>query len=162
MRAFGGTWLAERRSGRALELRRTSSSSHRSGDRDVVELGPLAGAAQEQPAAAHVAAPDEIGGKEEPLAERVEEDVDVLPGGDAPEEDDVRGLRRRVGECDDIAPEGHEVALITAGDVDVREAYEVIAPDHRLGGNESAVGGDDEDRRCAARRPREGTRVREL
>ena len=65
---------------------------HGARDRTVVELDAFRGLAQQQPAAAHVTAADEVGGKLQALAENCEQHVDVLRRGDAAEEDDVAAV----------------------------------------------------------------------
>ena len=71
------------------ELRRPRAVEHRAGDREVVELDAVAGVAQQQAAARHVAAADEGDRKLQALAEDVAEHRHVLRRRDAAEQDDV-------------------------------------------------------------------------
>ena len=71
-----------------LELRRALSFSDGAGDGNVFQLTAIDGAAKEQSAAAHVAAPHEINGEAETLAEMFEKNVDVFRGGNAAEQND--------------------------------------------------------------------------
>ena len=66
---------------------------------------------EEQPAAAHVAASDELAREDEPSPERLEQDVDVLARCDAAKEDDARRLPNGGGQCGDVAAEGTQVSL---------------------------------------------------
>jgi hypothetical protein len=53
-----------------------------SGDRDILELDARPSAAEHQPSAAHVAAPDERDRKQEPLTKYLAQNVNVLAAGD--------------------------------------------------------------------------------
>src|SRR3954464_8393706 len=138
-----------RSSRRRTELGRTLTASDGPGNRDVSELPPLASTAKQQPASAHIAAAYEIAREEEAFAEHIEQSVDVLPGRDAAEKHDA-GVARQVRRGGvRIASEWGEVALVSAGDVDLAELLEVGASESRFRRNESAIGGDDEDWRYA-------------
>src|SRR5436190_15029854 len=71
-----------------LELWRALSFSDGAGDGNVFQLAAIDRAAKEQSAAAHVAAPHEISGEAETLAEMFEKNVDVFRGGNAAEQND--------------------------------------------------------------------------
>ena len=89
----------------------------RAQDRRVRELESRRDAAEEKAAPAHVAAPDELGRKEQPLAEHRGEHVDVLRLRDAPEQDDVGVPRQPAGQ---ILRAGFErLAIPIVGGVDV-------------------------------------------
>jgi DNA polymerase len=74
---------------RGASLRRPGATANRARDRDVGQLPTIAHAAQEQPAPAHVATPDEVGREEQPVPEYLLEQVDVLARGDAAQHHDV-------------------------------------------------------------------------
>lgn len=63
--------------------------SDRTGDAHVVELTARVYGAQHQPAAAHVAAPDEMDREHQSIAENGEQQVDVLAGGNASKQHDL-------------------------------------------------------------------------
>ena len=151
-----------RSSRRGAELGWTLTASDGSGNRDVCELTSLASTAKQQPASAHVATAHEVAREEKALAEHIEQSIDVLPCRDAAEEHDA-GVARLL-RCDRvrIASEWGEVALVSAGDVDLAELLEVVAPESGFRRNESAVRRDDEDGRYVGGRRRELARVREL
>ena len=62
---------------------------HGACDRHVLQLGPVTRASQQQAPSTHVAAPDEVRGEHEARAEDVLQQIDVLAGGDAAEQDDL-------------------------------------------------------------------------
>src|SRR4029450_8039949 len=78
--------------------------------------------ADHQSPAAHVAAPDEVDGKPQTLAQHGQERIDVLAGGDAAEQHDLAGGSKTPGELSYVAVERPETPGIVALDVDGREA----------------------------------------
>ena len=84
------------------------------GHRDVIQLDALAGFAQQQASAGHVAAANEINRKPEALAEYPAEDADVLRRRDASEQHHVAGVS-------DLAEQRHRAALERLPIADVRE-----------------------------------------
>ncbi len=109
-----------------LELWRSFSGAGGAGYWDVGEFSAIGGAAQEEAAAAHVAAPHEIGGKEEARAEFLEEDIDVFAGGDAAKEDDFRDGRKLANEESHRALERLAIARVLFVDVHFREGAQVV------------------------------------
>jgi hypothetical protein len=83
-------------------------------ERHVVELAALVHTAEEQAAPAHVTAPRELRGKDQPLAEHFQEGLHVFRASDASEEDDFRvGLSVQGGDQGSrIAHQGSTVAGI--------------------------------------------------
>lgn len=63
--------------------------SHGAGNRHVFQLGSQFDTAQHQPSAAHVAAADECGREQEPIAEDWQQQIDVLSGSDAAKQDNT-------------------------------------------------------------------------
>jgi hypothetical protein len=114
-----------------------------------------ADAAQQQPAAAHVAATDELRRKAQPLAEHVEQQVHVLAGGDAAQQHDARFIRQRRPPgcgCPAAAARGSAGREV---DGHGAERGEVVARDGLVGRQQAAVRRDDQRARpdpAAARR----------
>ena len=100
-------------------------------DRDVGELLAGAGAAQEQAAAAHVAAADEIDREAEALAEDFREDVDVFRRRDAAEQDDVAVGPDFVREGAGAGEQRAAIAGIVGRDVDAGERAQRAGGDAR-------------------------------
>lgn len=95
-------------------------------DGGVVEFTMMGDAAEEEAAAGHVAATDEVDGEEETVAEGAEEDVGVLAGADAAEEDDFRGAWEHGSYEGDMAFEGFAEAGVGVVDGNVGEAAELL------------------------------------
>ena len=130
--------------------------------RHVVELLPRVRAAQQEPAAAHVAAAHEGGGEQEALAEDLQQHVHVFPAGDAAQEDDLALRPGRGVDEPRVAQERTPVARLVGVDGDRRPAPQAIEVDRRLRRDEAFAGRDDHDAGHARRRPRERARVAEL
>src|SRR5215203_4217478 len=75
---------------------------------DVLQLRVLAHGPQQHAAALHVAGARELAREEQPVAEDGEEQVDVLAGGDAPQEHDL-GLGSELAELLGVGP--HRLAV---------------------------------------------------
>src|SRR5512143_314661 len=73
--------------------------------RDVGELFPVLGPAEKQPAPAHVPPAHEIPREQETRAERLEQDFEILAGGDAAEENDLRSRADAPGQPAGVARE---------------------------------------------------------
>jgi len=133
-----------------------------SDERRVFELFPGRRAAQQQAAAAHVAAPDEGRRKDEALAEDLQQRLDVARAGDAAEEHDARlrsGERRqRFG----VAQLRLQEAPLAGLDRDAAVLLQARQGD-RLGRIAQPFSRrDDEGAAQAGGGPREGARVGEL
>ena len=139
----GGVFCRNARPG--IEARRALSVPHRALDRDVGELPAVAGGPQQQPAPAHVAAPDEIRGKEQPRTEDLEQGAAVLVGGDAAEEDDAGLVGRGAGEALEVAHQGPAIGRFRRRDRDRREPQHVLPPHGGLGWQEAGRRRDHED-----------------
>src|SRR5207245_9228768 len=74
---------------RRRQTGRPGTAAHDVTNAYVGELGAGPRAPEQQPAAAHVAAAHEVGGKPQPLAQDGQQRIDVLAGGDAAEQDDL-------------------------------------------------------------------------
>ena len=61
----------------------------RADHRSILELASFARATQQEPAATHVAAADEVDRENEPVFEHPHEYIGILPCRDAPEQDDL-------------------------------------------------------------------------
>ena len=116
-----------------LEPRRPGTVADRAENGAVGELAALSRRAQQQPAAAHVPAPDEIAGEEQPRAEDLEQDVDILARRDAAEENDLRVGSREGGQLPRVAMNGRPVARVRDVDVDAREAAHLRRSDGQRG-----------------------------
>jgi hypothetical protein len=126
-----------------------------------------AGAPQQQSAAAHVAAADEIDRELEPLAEHLRQHVDVLGRGNAAEQDDLAVgadlLVERAGACEQRTA----IPRIVGGDVHTGKGADRGVRHRGLDGTQSGVRRDDQrsassELRGGIRRPRERQRVGEL
>ena len=125
-----------------LQLRRARAVAHGAVHRDVGQFRPLLDAAEHQPAAAHVAAADEIGGETESLSEMFEENVDVFRGRDAAEENDFEIGRQLFCELFYIAFKWSAITRIAFVDVNGGKFLQVSEPDRRYRGDQSTRGGD--------------------
>ena len=130
---------------RGIEPRRALSATHGALDRDVGELPAVAGRPQQHAAPAHVASADEVGRKEEPRAEDLEERRAILVRGDAPEEDDAGLVGRGAGEALEVAHEGPAIGRFRRRDRDRREPQHVLPPHGGLGWQEAGRRRDHED-----------------
>jgi len=145
------------------EARWAGSTPHRAGHRDVAQLAPVARAAQQQAAPAHVAAADELRGKDQARPEDVLEQIDVLTRGNAPQQHHlavVVGDARR--DRPGITQQRLRVAPLTQVDGNRRPAPEHVEPYVGFGKTEPCSRRDDEHARRAVRRPRVGACVLEL
>lgn len=145
-----------------LELRRAFSFSYGTRDRNIGKLGAIDGATEQQSSPAHIAATDEIGGETEPLPEMFEEHVDVFGGRDAAEENDLAFRRQRFREPFHAALERRAIARLVFVNVQGSEFLEIGKTNRRCGRDQSACGGDDENRRALLTRRREGIRIGEF
>ena len=111
---------------------------------DVLQLFPVEGPAEKQAAAAHVAPGDEIAGEKQARPERLEQHVQVLAGGDAAQEDEVRVRPGATGQPARVVGERPGVGFDILPDVGGGEDPEVAGRDRGLRCQEAAAGGDDE------------------
>ena len=128
-----------------LELRWALSFSHGASDRDVAELAAVDGAAEEQSAAAHVAAPDEIGGETETLPKMLEQNIDVFRRSDAAEKNDLGGVRQFFREQLDVALQRGAITRIVFVNIDFGEFAQIGQADGLRGRDEPARRRDDQD-----------------
>jgi hypothetical protein len=131
-------------------------------ERNVLQLLPLARVAQEQTAPTHVAATDEGRRKVKAIAEYLKEGVDVLPRGDAPEQDDIVRVTHELYEALRIPDEGLPIPRVEGADVDTREGAKRSQRDRLVGRQQSAVRCDHQHPRGIGGRVREGSRVSDL
>ena len=110
---------------------------------DVAKLPVLTRAAQEETAAAHVAASDEVLGEQEPR-EDVDQDLGVLRRRDASQEDDV-GLRRPTGQEAGVSEKRLSIALLGGIHRNLSEAAQIAHRDRRLRRLQAVAGSDDEN-----------------
>src|SRR4051812_19438176 len=129
-----------------LELWWALSFSHRAGDRDVIQLGPVDSATEKQSATAHVAAPDEIGGETKALTEMFQKYVDVFRGGDAAEKDDLGICRQFFRQTLNVPLERPAITRIVLLNVDFSELAEIGETDWGAGRDKAACRRDDENR----------------
>src|SRR5579862_1095936 len=134
----------------------------RVGERRVLELLSSIDATQQEAAAAHVASPDEARWVEQPLAEHLQQRLDVTRAGNAAEEDDPTApageRRQRVG----IAQQRGEIARLARSDPYARVGAQPRDGD-RLGGiAQPFTRRDDEGAAETGRRPTERARVGEF
>ena len=108
---------------------------------DVGQLFAGARAAQQQAAAAHVAAADEVDRKPQPRAEHLGEDVDVLRRRDAAEQHDVAVGADFLGERARARDERTAIARIVGGDVDAGEARAARRPSRAVSAGRSPAFG---------------------
>src|SRR5205807_9937364 len=102
------------------ELRRTLPVADSTDDRNVRQFPILLDTPQHQPAAAHVAPPDEFLRKREPAPECFQQHVHVLSRGDAAEQDDLAATRG-AEEFSRAVLERLTVADVGALDIDLAE-----------------------------------------
>ena len=143
---------------------------HGAANRNVVELHAFARLPQQQAAAAHVAAPDEVDREPEAVAEDREQDVDILGRRDAAEQHHV-AVRPDLVQQRARAPfERPPIAGIVLMHVAVGKCLYRFVRDVRIGTAQAGVRCDDVDaasqdrgvRRVRIGRPREAQRVGEL
>lgn len=142
-----------------FDARGTAAAADGSGDGSVGQFVRVGDASQHQAAPAHVAASDKVWGKEEPLAENRQEDVDVLGGGDAAEE---HYFARCTGQLlGGFGERPYEFRFVYI-DGDGGEFMHEGGVDGRVGGEEAAGGSDDECAGYGGGRSREFSRVGEF
>jgi hypothetical protein len=117
---------------------------HAGGERDVVQLAIGLDALQQQRAAAHVAAPDEVAREAQAVAEDVGNRLEVLRGRDAAEEDDPRTGLQAGHEVVQIAKKRAEVPRVARREIDADELAQQGAVDRQLGRLQAAGRGDHE------------------
>ena len=104
--------------------------------------------------------PDEIGGKEQPIARPLEQHVHVLAGRDAAEQHH-REILRRVEACE-RAPKRLAIARFVGSNLGGPEGAQVVARDRRVRREQPLIGGDDLYAGHAGRWPREPLGVGQL
>ena len=109
-----------------LQFGRSLSLSHRARHGDVRQFVAIDRAAQQQSAAAHVPAPDEIRWKTQPFPKMREENIDIFSRGDASQQNNFRVCRQFFRESLDRAFEGFAIARIVFIDVDGGELAQII------------------------------------
>jgi hypothetical protein len=139
----GARWRARRDPSTAprRELRRAGAAADRALHGRVREIRVRIDGAEEETPSAHVAAADEVGGKEQPFVKDADERVDVLGTCDAAEEHHLAvgpdGLGEGTGVSLEGAPEGRFVGV----DIGLREALEVLEADAGFDGHEPTPAG---------------------
>src|SRR5262245_11324518 len=108
--------------------------------RFILELGPLPGGLKKKRPAAHVSPSHEISREEQPLAQRLQQDVHVLAGGDAAEEHNLDPFQ--ITQQGDVTLQRPAVTRVVDLDVHLSEPFELRNRDARVGGKQSAVCGD--------------------
>ena len=126
------------------ELGRAGAVADGADDRDVLELLRRGGRAQQHPAAAHVAAPDERRRKDEPRSENRAQHLDVLLRRDAAEQHELRIGARCVAQRAGRLLERRAIAGIPEIDLGVGKAHQYLRRDGRLGRHQSLIRRDDE------------------
>ena len=115
----------------------------------VRQLAIFAGGTEEETAAAHVAATNEVGGKYEAVAEGFEEDVAILGGGDGAEKDGDAVGRELLRESGGVAAQRFTIARIVFVNVDFAEGAESGGRDVRERIEEPGIGRNDTDELAA-------------
>jgi hypothetical protein len=128
----------------------------------VGELALVLHASQQEATTAHVAAPHERLREEEPVAQHLEQDLQVLPRGNAAEEHDLVGGAELLGQRLDTRHQRLAVAGLRGVDRHAGEVVQVVRPDHRVRRQKAPAGGDDKRLDGAGRRPAEGGRIGQL
>ena len=136
--------------------------AHGARDRYVLELARGEHATKHESAAAHVTASDEVGRKTEAAVKPALDHVDILSGGDAPEQDHGVVTGERGGERGGVALKGLAEFRLAGGHADLRDLAEVLEADDRVGRNEPAAWRDYQYSVGDRPRAREGAPVREL
>ena len=111
--------------------------------RQVRQFGSGAAGAQEQAAAAHVAAPDKIRREKQPGTKTLHEGAPVFGRGDAAEQDRVPVVGELRGQGAYVARQGPVVAGLARVDIGGSEGFQVLDGDAPVGRDEPAVAGDD-------------------
>src|SRR5687768_9524745 len=133
-----------RKRGHAREPGRTGSVPDSADDGDVLELLRRSGRPQQQPSAAHVAAPDERGGKDEARAVNRGQHLDVFLRRDAAEQHELRIATRYSGQRASGLLERGAIAGIAEIDIRARIADQHLRRDRRLRRNQPLIWRDDE------------------
>src|SRR5205823_6151461 len=144
------------------QLRRPRSVADRSSQRRVRKLHRGAHAAEQETASAHVAAPDERRREQQPVTEDLDQHVRILAGGDASEQHRFSALAQPPRERQRVAHERFPVPHVPQIDGHLGDGAQLVRGDPLLDVHQAAPGHDGERARPAARRAREGARVREL
>lgn len=132
------------------------------GDGNVGELPPVANAAEHQAAAAHVSAPGEFGGKEEPLAKNLEQRLDVFWRGDAAEKYDFAAIADMLGKEARVAFERKPIAALRCRYRCGGDSAQDIAVQGNFRRKQAAAGRDDERTGRLRRRLGKGSRIGEF
>jgi len=127
------------------EARRALAVVRGARHRRVRQLDAVAGRAQQEPAAAHVAASDEVGWEDEARTEAVEQHVAVLGGRDAAEQDRGAVLGEALRERARVATQRLVVARVRRVDVDAAEGAQPLGGEPRGRIDETRVAGDHAD-----------------
>ena len=131
-------------------------------DGGVFEFTTVGDAAEKESAAAHVAAADEVDGKEKAFSKGLEENVGVFIRANASEQHDVcvRGEQR--GQRGDVLFQGFTKVRILMIDGNAGKRTELIEGDGGVGRKQAAVTGDDEGGSDTFGRMGEGPGISEL
>src|SRR5262245_54783860 len=160
MRSCARVWRRPGSSRRRGQPWWTGPAAHDLADPHVGQLGSGPRAAQQEPAAAHVAPTDEVEGESQPRPQGGQQGLDVLAGGDAAEQNDLAAGPEAPGQPAGVAVQRLAIARIVAVDVDGREAPQARNVDRLVGWPQTVGRCDDEHARVG--RLRDGARVREL
>jgi len=122
------------------ELWRTLAMARGPGDRCVLELDPGKDTAEHETAAAHVAPTDKRRRKDETVAEDRLQDLDVLPGSDAPQQDDIAVRADRVKQR--TRPTLERLAILSICEIDGHgsKRFERRERDRCVSGAQTCVG----------------------
>src|SRR5439155_5248309 len=127
-----------------VELGRACAVAHGAVDRDIAQLAALVGAAEHQPAAAHVPAADELRGKQHARAENSCEKLDVFSGGDAAQQHHVTLVATTLVQRLEAAQERRAIAAIVGVDRATAHLAQLLERHERVGAEQAAGSGDDE------------------
>src|SRR4051812_26749204 len=115
---------------------------HRGRDRRILQLLTGCGLTQKQSAAAHVAASDELFGKDEAFAEDLEQRLDVFLRRNAPEQYDRLARRRLKRDAPRITNEWREKLNARVRKIHASEREQVVSGHARVRRDEAAIGRD--------------------
>jgi len=132
------------------------------GNRDVSKLLAAAHTAEHQPAAAHVSSSGKFGGEEKPLAEDLQQRLDVFWRGHAAEEYDLTIDSDLVGKQARIAFERNAVTLVRQGNRGSGDRAQFFSCQQFFGRKQPAPGRNHERAIRFGRRVRERFGVGEL
>jgi hypothetical protein len=133
---------------------------YRALDGHVGQLDAGARAAQHESAAAHVAAPDEIQGKDQALTEDLKERLDIFAAGDAAEQN-VQTIRSRMLiQQAGGAEQRRAIGFISFVDRDLCDGTELLDSDGRGGWDKPGAWNYEERGRDVSRRGGEGICIR--